>query len=616
MNLVSTDPRVTATRRAAQYVRMSTDMQKYSTDNQEAIIALYASTHGLNIVRTYADEGKSGLKIKGRAGLRQLIEDVRSGDADFDTILVYDVSRWGRFQDADESAYYEFVCRDAGISVRYCAEEFENDGSLAATILKTMKRAMAGEYSRELSAKVFIGKCNIVRKGFRHGGRAGYGLRRMVVDEHGARKGSLEDGQQKFLHTDRIILVPGPSKEVQTVRWIFDRFTLDKATLIEITRDLNAREIKNGIGNAWVSHAVRGLLSNEKYIGNNIFNQTSVKLKGKCVRNPPDRWIRADGAFEAIVDKETFELARVRLATINRGYADFQLLDHLTALWCRHGHLSTEILQTSPGCPSTSTFTKHFGSMLEAFKRVGYPKLTRRPVYVAWRKSVSDNIIAQVQAWGGTARHVGLRRQTRLLINDEVIVTVALAHWCYRTRKGKPRWILKHSANHHSDLVVLARFDEKSEKISDYLLLPGVALDNPQQLIMDSNHLEIDSFRSESLSSLAALFARQSLASGLTSRRPCPVLAPVHRAPTIKLPALQAPRSSVRNAAAKILLKSFERQSKRMVSFIEKCHSIAERQRKLENTLQFLFSDRSFCKILFDENLDALPAIVAKRMSQ
>ena len=84
MNLGSIDPLVTATRRAAQYVRMSTDMQKYSTDNQEAIIALYASTHGFDIVRTYADEGKSGLKLKGRAGLRQLIEDVRSGNTNFD----------------------------------------------------------------------------------------------------------------------------------------------------------------------------------------------------------------------------------------------------------------------------------------------------------------------------------------------------------------------------------------------------------------------------------------------------------------------------------------------------------------------------------------------------
>ena len=144
----------------------------------------------MKIVRTYEDSGKSGLRLDGRQALQQLISDVRSGVADFTAILVYDVSRWGRFQDADESAYYEFICREAGITVQYCAEQFENDGSLSATIIKSMKRAMAGEYSRELSAKVFIGQCRLIRLGFRQGGPAGYGLRRQLVDEHRPRKRS------------------------------------------------------------------------------------------------------------------------------------------------------------------------------------------------------------------------------------------------------------------------------------------------------------------------------------------------------------------------------------------------------------------------------------------
>ena len=82
------------------------------------------------------------------------------------------MSRWGRFQDADESAYYEFLCKEAGITtVHYCAEQFENDGSLSATIIKSMKRAMAGEYSRELSAKVFAGQCRLIGLGYRQGDR-------------------------------------------------------------------------------------------------------------------------------------------------------------------------------------------------------------------------------------------------------------------------------------------------------------------------------------------------------------------------------------------------------------------------------------------------------------
>src|SRR5210317_1767385 len=118
---------------AVQYVRMSTEHQQYSTENQQDVIQDYADHRGFEIIRTFADDGKSGLVIAGRDALRQLIEDAQSGKVDFAAILVYDVSRWGRFQDADESAYYEYICRRHGISVHYCAEQFDNDGSPVST---------------------------------------------------------------------------------------------------------------------------------------------------------------------------------------------------------------------------------------------------------------------------------------------------------------------------------------------------------------------------------------------------------------------------------------------------------------------------------------------------
>jgi DNA invertase Pin-like site-specific DNA recombinase len=164
--------------RAAQYFRMSTDYQRYSIQNQAAAIATYAQQKNLTIVRTYIDEGRSGLRIKGRAGLTELIDDVRSGDADFDHILVYDVSRWGRFQDVDESVHYEFLCKENGIKVAYCAEQFDNDGSLLSSIIKNIKRVMAAEYSRELSIKVHAGQCRVAGLGFRAGGPLNFGLRR------------------------------------------------------------------------------------------------------------------------------------------------------------------------------------------------------------------------------------------------------------------------------------------------------------------------------------------------------------------------------------------------------------------------------------------------------
>ncbi len=183
--------------RAAEYVRMSTEHQRYSTENQGDAIRAYAARRNFQIVHTYADQGKSGLSIGGREGLKSLLSDVVGGHADFSVVLVYDVSRWGRFQDADESAFYEYQCKRAGVRVEYCAEPFENDGSLGSDIQKMLKRKWQGEYSRELSIKVFAGQCRLIEKGFRQGGPAGFGLRRQLVDERGTKKALLHRLEHK-----------------------------------------------------------------------------------------------------------------------------------------------------------------------------------------------------------------------------------------------------------------------------------------------------------------------------------------------------------------------------------------------------------------------------------
>jgi DNA invertase Pin-like site-specific DNA recombinase len=306
--------------RAAQYVRMSTEHQQYSTHNQADKIREYAEKRGIEIVRTYADDGKSGLSIGRRASLQRLIADVESGAADFNVILVYDVSRWGRFQDADESAYYEYICKRAGIQVAYCAEQFENDGSPVSTIVKGVKRAMAGEYSRELSVKVFTGQCRLIELGYRQGGPAGFGLRRVLIDERGTIKAELKRGEHKSLQTDRVILMPGPEEEVAWVnkmyRWLID----EDLSFREIAARLNEAGVTTDLDKSWTPSTVRTVLTNEKYIGNNVFNRSSFKLKKLHVDNPPEMWIRKEGAFEGIVPLEFFltaqEIITVRSARV------------------------------------------------------------------------------------------------------------------------------------------------------------------------------------------------------------------------------------------------------------------------------------------------------------
>jgi DNA invertase Pin-like site-specific DNA recombinase len=312
---------------------MSTEHQRYSTENQAEGIAKYAEKHGMLIVRTFADDGKSGLNLEGRAGLLSLLAEVQNGQADFSAILVYDVSRWGRFQDADESGYWEYVCKRAGVSIHYCAEQFANDGSLPSVILKNVKRTMAGEYSRELSVKVFAGQCRLIEMGYRQGGPAGFGLRRLLIDQEDQPKELLTRGQRKSLQTDRVVLVPGPEDELQVVQEIYNAFAGQGRTELEIAVDLNQRGIDSDTGRPWTRGLVHQILINPKYIGTNIYNRRSFKLKQRRVLNPEPMWVRKEDAFPAIVSRDQFLQAAKIIESRSFRFTEVQMIDELRKLF-------------------------------------------------------------------------------------------------------------------------------------------------------------------------------------------------------------------------------------------------------------------------------------------
>lgn len=99
--------------------------------------------------------------------------------------------------DADESAHYEFVCKAAGIPVHYCAEVFSNDASLPSSIMKALKRAMAGEYSRELGVKVVEGQKRMAARGFKQGGSPAFGYQRLLVSSDRQPRQLLQRGERK-----------------------------------------------------------------------------------------------------------------------------------------------------------------------------------------------------------------------------------------------------------------------------------------------------------------------------------------------------------------------------------------------------------------------------------
>jgi DNA invertase Pin-like site-specific DNA recombinase len=498
----------------AQYVRMSTEHQRYSTENQAATINEYAARHGMRIVRTYEDSGKSGLNLRGRSGLQALLHDVKQPNPKFNAVLVYDVSRWGRFPDPDEAAVYEHACKSRGIRVIYCAEPFNNDGSLPSTVFIGIKRSMAAEYSRELSVKVFAGASNIVRHGFRQGGVAGFGLRRQLVDEQQNVKGLLSRGEKKSIQTDRVVLVPGPPEEVAVVHRIYRLFLEDCMPERVIASVLNREGIPSDTGRAWTRGTVHQILTNEKYIGNNVYNRTSYKLKVRHVRNPPDEWVRRDSAFEAIVPMHMFVQAQAIIAARSQHLDDDQLLDLLRRTLQKHGALSGIVIDEDEDTPSSSTYRSRFGCLLRAYSLIGYTP-RRDYAYLEINRALRrhhpeliEQMAANLVSTGGWTVRDPLT--DLLTVNGEFTVSLVIAR-SKPTPAGSQRWRIRFDTSLLPDITVVARMDHGNQRVFDYYVFPAIDFIPDALPTLEDNGFTLDAYRTDSLDFFYQVAGRVSL---------------------------------------------------------------------------------------------------------
>jgi len=501
-------------RRAAQYVRMSTEHQQYSTENQADAIRQYAETHGFEIVRTYADEGKSGLRLDGRKALQQLLNDVQSGRADFSVVLVYDVSRWGRFQNPDEGAYYELCCDLAGIAVHYCAEQFDNDGSPFSHIIKALKRTMAGEYCRELSVKVFSGQRRLITLGYRQGGPAGFGLRRQLIDHTGTPKNALTRGEQKSIHTDRVILIPGPPEEVEVVQFIYRAFVVEGRAEREIAAMLNARGVTTDLGRQWTRGTIHQVLINEKYIGNNVWNRRSFKLKKRRVQNAPEDWVRADAVFSPIVDQALFDAAQAIIRGRSQRLSDEEMLATLRALLEQRGFLSGILIDETENCPSSSAYQSRFGSLLQAYEMVGFtPDRDYRYIEInrvlrQMHPQVLANTVAGIEAAGGVVAQDPVT--DILTINEEFRASIVVVR-CRETPAGSLRWHIRLDMGLCPDVTIAVRMDRENREAQDYYILPSLDMKAAKFRLGPHNGMALDAYRFDSLDPLFDMAARVKL---------------------------------------------------------------------------------------------------------
>lgn len=463
---------------AAQYVRMSTESQQYSLHNQSAVIAEYASAHGFAIIQTYSDRARSGVVLKRRDGLKRLLSDIFDGAYDYQAILVQDVSRWGRFQDTDESAHYEFICRSAGVPVHYCAEPFSNNGDFASCLMKALKRSMAAEFSRELGVKVYQGKRRIAAAGFCVGGRTPYGFRRKIISDDVRRGRVLEVGERKNVRNERLTLVHGPAHEVACIREIFRSLVQDETSPRDIGRKLNAKGVMLR-DRRWTKELVQYVLTNPVYAGFGVWGRSSQRLGSARTELASDRWVLRPKAFRPIIERSKFERAQ-RLLRPDAGrifWTRERVVEAASQLLKQKGVLSLKLFDETLGVPS-STKLRQLG-FSEICHSVGYEL---PPRFLAASRSIKATFQLHRELVSDFAtrfpNELSILPQgswTRLLLDDTNVVSLLICPTVPRPR-GEARWRICPLPRDKENLTIICRTAPANASSHYFSVFPSIHL--------------------------------------------------------------------------------------------------------------------------------------------
>ena len=366
--------------------------------------------------------------------------------------------------------------------MHYCAESFANDGSLPSLLMKTLKRGMAAEYSRELSVKVLAGQKRMACLGFKQGGVPGYGLRRMLVATDGTFKQLLANGERKSIATDRVTLVHGPAFEVAHVQEMYRMLISDRLSVPEIARQLNKNGVKQAgkgpVANPWSYATVYHVLTNPKYAGIHVYGRSTQKLSTPVVRLPKSEWVITPGAFEPIVDEETFDRAQQVLYSRTFNKSNQELLCDLRSLVGAEGQLTARLIDSSREMASCSTYRYRFGSLQEAYKLIGYGRPESFRKYEARRRNqaLRDELIETIVSL--FPREIAIIRygrkwRPRLRIKRGPMISVVIAR-PVRMAGGSLCWLADPPHHERRLITLLARLKPSEPDFHDFHVLPNI----------------------------------------------------------------------------------------------------------------------------------------------
>jgi len=169
---------MTTSKIAVGYVRCSTEMQEDSPEQQIKEIEAFAVRRGYILKECYVDFGESGTTFDQRPQFLRL-KDAVENEPDFQAVICYDESRWGRAIDSEENTYWRVHFRKHGIEVVLVKTSIDPQHEYAP-MLKSFESIQASQYSKNLSGLTLRGaKAN---KDYSNGGTAPYGYVRLAVN--------------------------------------------------------------------------------------------------------------------------------------------------------------------------------------------------------------------------------------------------------------------------------------------------------------------------------------------------------------------------------------------------------------------------------------------------
>ncbi len=317
------------------YCRVSTnkDEQLDSLDSQQRFFSEYALKYGFDLVHVYADEGKSGTKMKNRPQLLKMLSDARKGL--FEMVLVKDVSRLAR----NTLDFLTSIRKLKALGIKVSFVNYDQTSSDSSEFMLTMLSAIAQEESANTSKRVKFGK----RQNAEHGKvpNLTFGYDKIQGDYYN-------------LHINE--------QEAAVVRRIFAMYIQKNWGTNRIAKVLNSEGIKTKRGCNWTQNGIVRILSNEIYIGRIINAKQEVEdfLTGKRRNNSKDQWLIVEKPDLRLVDEETYNKAR---AMLNHRKDAF----HKTGKYSSDKHVFSQLLEC-----------KHCGASFRRLTR------TYKNTYINW----------------------------------------------------------------------------------------------------------------------------------------------------------------------------------------------------------------------------------------